>query len=122
MAVAFHISISGLDEMMNTVRSASKKAMAVAAPELDKTLHAAFAATQAVVPVVTGNLKASGKVRSEVAGEVWTGEITYGGPGLDREVDYADDVIIIYNEDFMAPIDDFLGDFQAAVQSGLEAI
>jgi hypothetical protein len=48
--------------------------------ELSRTLAAGFAETQARVHVVTGSLKASGRVRNSRDHDSWEGEITYGGP------------------------------------------
>lgn len=65
--------------------------------ELEALLKAAFVQTQAETHVITGSLKASGKTESDFDGDVWTGNITYGGalwrtptPGPANDpVDYA---------------------------------
>lgn len=43
-------------------------------------LRDAFGDTQARTHVISGSLKASGKVSSDYDGHVWSGEISYGGP------------------------------------------
>lgn len=47
---------------------------------LQSTLAAGFAETQALVHVVSGSLKASGRMGTDTDDNSWTGEITYGGP------------------------------------------
>lgn len=47
--------------------------------ELESMLASAFTLTQVATHVITGSLKASGKTESDFDGEVWTGQITYGG-------------------------------------------
>lgn len=46
---------------------------------LEAALITVFNATQAAVHVISGKLKASGRFSSSSNGEVWTGEIKYGG-------------------------------------------
>lgn len=46
---------------------------------LQSVLASGFAETQALVHVVTGSLKASGRMRTDVFDDEWRGEITYGG-------------------------------------------
>jgi hypothetical protein len=48
--------------------------------ELQAVMGLAFEETQALVHVVTGSLKGSGRVSSETDDNSWTGEISYGGP------------------------------------------
>lgn len=65
-----------------------------------------YAATQATVHVITGSLKLSGRISSNINANSWEGEISYGGPstGVHNPVDYAE-----YererdgNHDFLAP-------------------
>lgn len=52
---------------------------------LESILSTAFAETQAVVHVITGKLRRSGRVSSRVSNGRWEGEITYGGPGTGVE-------------------------------------
>lgn len=75
-----------------------------------------FVSTQAAVHVITGSLKATGRVNSRHVGGTWRGSISYGGafnpelpppaPGPPQKVDYA-----IYEQargfghDFMAAVD-----------------
>lgn len=47
---------------------------------LDSVLLGAFFATQEDVHVITGSLRGSGNVKSEVDGDEWSGEVSYGGP------------------------------------------
>lgn len=58
---------------------------------LESTLADLFAETQAVVHIITGSLKLSGKVESESARNHWLGEISYGGQsaGVHNPVRYA---------------------------------
>jgi len=74
---------------------------------LDAVLDTGFKSTQAAVHVITGSLKASGKHSSEMRGDTWEGEISYGGIslGVNNPVTYA-----IYEKardadhDFFAPL------------------
>jgi hypothetical protein len=74
---------------------------------LDSILATGFKATQGAVHVITGSLKSSGKSSSEVIGDEWHGEISYGGIslGINNPVTYA-----IYEKardehhDFFAPL------------------
>lgn len=56
------------------------------AVRLDAVLQGIFAETQALVHVVSGELKASGRVHSQVTGSVWEGTIAYGGPGVPQAI------------------------------------
>jgi len=47
---------------------------------MDTVLTAQFAATQALVHVISGSLRASGGHHSRIRDGVWEGEISYGGP------------------------------------------
>lgn len=47
--------------------------------ELEALVQAAFVETQAATHVITGSLKASGKTDTDFDGDVWSGQITYGG-------------------------------------------
>jgi hypothetical protein len=47
---------------------------------LGAVLSAVFAETQESVHVITGSLKASGRMKTDVDGAEWEGVITYGGP------------------------------------------
>lgn len=74
---------------------------------LDRVLVSGFKATQGAVHVITGSLKSSGLVSSEMKGDDWHGSITYGGLslGINNPVTYA-----IYEKrreedhDFMLPL------------------
>jgi len=60
---------------------------------LEAVLTAQFQATQQYVHVITGSLKASGKLHSGTRDGIWTGEISYGGeaPGSPHDpVRYAE--------------------------------
>jgi hypothetical protein len=60
--------------------------------ELSATLAEGFAETQALVHVITGSLRGSGRVSNKRDENSWTGEITYGGPApgfAHPNVDYA---------------------------------
>lgn len=58
---------------------------------LDAVLASGFKSTQAAVHVITGSLKSSGKSSSEMHGDTWEGEISYGGVslGINNPVTYA---------------------------------
>lgn len=56
-----------------------------AAERLDAVLHEAFLDTQAVVHVISGHLKASGREHSVTAGGEWRGEITYDAARYSRK-------------------------------------
>lgn len=61
--------------------------------EYELLLHNAFETTQSDVHVITGSLRGSGKVSSDVEENTWIGAITYGGdsPGFPHDpVTYAD--------------------------------
>lgn len=47
---------------------------------MDAVLTQQFGATQAMVHVISGSLRASGSHESRIHGGVWEGEISYGGP------------------------------------------
>lgn len=47
---------------------------------LESVLAESFAETQMVVHIITGSLKASGKIESDYADDEWSGLISYGGP------------------------------------------
>jgi hypothetical protein len=47
---------------------------------LDKQLSVVFAETEALVHVITGALRASGKTESKHEDEQWSGQMTFGGP------------------------------------------
>jgi hypothetical protein len=90
---------------------------------LEETLQHAFESTQANVHVVTGSLRGSGRTSSDVTGDTWVGEITYGGPspGYPRDpVVYAG-----YEQnrggahDFMAGVEDFTAEFVSAMEDWL---
>lgn len=94
--------------------------------ELNSVLALTFEATQAFVHVQTGSLKGSGKQHSEVKGDVWIGEVTYGGTstGPIPLVEYA---VIEQerrpdrrgNHDFLTPSLHMSGLFDAVVHSAL---
>lgn len=59
---------------------------------LEALLAAQFLGTQQVVHIISGSLRASGKIDSEQGRASWLGEISYGGhaPGaVHQRVDYA---------------------------------
>lgn len=82
---------SGLGEAIEDLERLSRPPSRKTVAALEAALRAAFLDTQARVDTISGSLKASGRVSSELHGNVWTGRITYGGvsPGPDSIVDYA---------------------------------
>lgn len=58
---------------------------------MDTIFHKGFAETQAIVHVVTGSLKSSGRAETEFDGDTWRGTISYGGVsfGIRNPVTYA---------------------------------
>lgn len=86
---------------------------------LEAALTTVFQATQAVVHVISGRLRESGRMESDSSGDTWTGTIIYGG-GTSR-VGYA-----WYEErrggfhDYMAVARGMDGVIGAAFRAGLE--
>ena len=86
---------------------------------LESALTTVFQATQSVVHVISGRLRESGRMESNVHGNTWTGKIEYGG-GLSG-VDYA-----WYEQrrggshDFLAIAEGMDGVIGAAFRVGLE--
>jgi hypothetical protein len=60
--------------------------------EFEAVLVQLFAETQAVVHVITGSLKLSGRVEPDHTGKRWRGKIIYGGEsaGVNNPVKYAE--------------------------------
>lgn len=58
---------------------------------LDRVLARGFTATQGAVHIITGSLKMSGKMESELHRDYWEGTISYGGVslGVNNPVTYA---------------------------------
>lgn len=78
--------------------------------EFEIVLQDQFEATKLAVHKITRSLALSAKMESDMKGDTWEGEITYGGPsyGVNNPVDYAE-----YererdgSHDFFAPLKDF---------------
>lgn len=100
-----------------------EKAPTKASAYLDAVLYQGFAQTQALVHIITGSLKASGKATTEFDGDNWKGEISYGGfsLGVNNPVTYA-----IYEKardgdhDFLAPLKTLDSLFVKAILKALE--
>lgn len=60
--------------------------------EFEIVLQDQFRATQSAVHKITRSLSLSGKMQSDMKGDKWQGEITYGGSsfGVHNPVDYAE--------------------------------
>lgn len=90
---------------------------------LDVVLYKGFAETQAVVHVITGSLKSSGKASTDFDGNTWRGRISYGGVslGVNNPVTYA-----IYEKardedhDFMTPLKTLDSLYTKAILKALE--
>ncbi len=57
--------------------------------KLNGVLREGYLITQADVHIESGDLKGSGKAKSEEKGKTWTGELKYGGVSSGGDVDYA---------------------------------
>jgi hypothetical protein len=77
---------SGLSEIIEDLRRIGQAPSPETTAKLDAALAATFADTQARTHVLTGELKASGTASSEAYGDEWSGEITYGGPGVEQAI------------------------------------
>lgn len=89
MTIHYRIDISDVDQELERLENAPGFT-AIAA--LEGVLAASFAATQAHTHVITGSLRNSGSLSSEMSEHSWEGTITYGGPspGFPNDpVDYA---------------------------------
>lgn len=93
------IKYTGLDEMIASLVKIEHNAD-IAAHEIGRIIEETFTETQGAVPVLTGNLKASGKREILVTRNGVVATIRYGGPGKDRIVKYAGEVNA--RRDFMA--------------------
>lgn len=86
------ISISiNMDEWKDALRAISGPGEETVA-ELEAIMDTAFAETQAIVHVITGSLKGSGRTHFETKESEWSGDISYGGdsPGFPHDpVTYA---------------------------------
>lgn len=100
-----------------------EKAPDRAALYLDVVLYKGFAETQAMVHIVTGSLKSSGKASTEFHRDTWRGKISYGGVslGVNNPVTYA-----IYEKardgdhDFMTPLKNLDSLYTKAILKALE--
>jgi len=85
-------------------------------------LQRQFAATQVKVHKITRSLATSGKMSSDMKGNSWQAEITYGGPssGVHNPVDYAE-----YererdgSHDFFSPLEGMSHEYVAAMEAFL---
>lgn len=88
MSVSFRIDMSEWTEALHAISGPGMETIA----KLEEVMAEAFAESQAIVHVITGSLKGSGRTSFKVEGDQWTGEISYGGPspGFPHDpVDYA---------------------------------
>lgn len=91
--------------------------------KFEEVLASQFQLTQFGVHVITGSLKLSGKIHSNVTNSKWEGEITYGGPsaGIHNPVDYAE-----YernrdgDHDFLQYVAALSGDYIQAIKEFME--
>lgn len=122
--VTFLTSDGTLREIIGMMRDVSGPPSFRVIYGLEKALQDAFMDTQARTHIITGSLKASGKTNSEFDGELWEGEITYGGelwesptPGPpNNPVDYAIFEMARGGEhDFFAGISAYEDDFEDAI-------
>lgn len=80
------------DEVLAEVERLARGPSSVDLLEFEIVLQDQYRATQAVVHKITRSLAMSGKMQSDIKGDKWEGEITYGGPsyGVHNPVDYAE--------------------------------
>lgn len=86
--ISIQIDMSEWTEAMRAIRGPGSETVA----KLEEVMAEAFAESQAIVHVITGSLKGSGRTSFKVEGDQWDGSISYGGasPGfLHDPVDYA---------------------------------
>lgn len=77
MAVTIHVDISDADHELRRLEDGPDLQDLV---RLDAAITRLYAETQAVVHIITGSLKASGKLEdSKFEGHVWHGQFSYGG-------------------------------------------
>ncbi len=77
--VTFLTSDGTLREIIGMLRHTAGPPSYHVTGKLEAALQAAFEDTQARTHIITGSLKASGKTSTDFDGELWEGEITYGG-------------------------------------------
>lgn len=81
-----------MDEWTDALRAISGPGVETVA-ELESIMDTAFEETQALVHIITGSLKGSGRTSFHTHESQWDGEISYGGPspGFPHDpVDYAE--------------------------------
>ncbi len=104
MTIHYTVDTSAIDREMKRLENLPNHGDVIA---LESTLANQFAATQMVVHIETGSLKASGKIDSNRIGPVWRGEISYGGVSVGSvydPVDYAEyELDRRGSHDFLAP-------------------
>ena len=97
MSGKIHVNAEGLNEVIHQFGVWSGPIPFRITARLESVLAEFFADTQARTHVISGSLKASGQPQSDYDGDLWTGEVTYGGvmwrtptPGPPNDpVDYA---------------------------------
>lgn len=91
---------------------------------LEGVLADAFNGTQQAVHIITGSLKGSGSLSSTLADDVWSGEVSYGGPSpgfVNDPVRYAwYEQRRRLSHDFMAPARDQTKRFADAVSDAVK--
>jgi hypothetical protein len=88
VTVHFQIEMQGWFDALDAITGPGDATVAA----LTAVMEAGFKETQALVHVITGSLKNSGRVVFERSDAEWSGEIIYGGasPGFPNDpVDYA---------------------------------
>lgn len=116
MADSIRFQESGLQEMIQAFEKLEKPPLKLIAA-LEAELQKAFLGTKADTHVISTSLKNSGRTSSDYDGHTWTGEITYGGPSIPHEVDYA-----VYEQarggdhDFMVAAYESEPEFQAIME------
>lgn len=74
-----YVTVHGLDELIDQLAVFGHPTHVATVP-LETALAAGFVETQAVVHIISGRLKASGRTSSDFHGDTWTGSVEYGGP------------------------------------------
>lgn len=122
---SIRVNTDPLDEIIDYLDEMAKPPSAKTVAKLDAVLAAAFAENQERAHLLSGSLKASGRMSSEVNGQVWTGRISYGGasPGPNSVVDYA-----IYelhkggSHDFMPGLHEYDGRLKAVMNDHFDGL
>jgi hypothetical protein len=122
--VTFLTSDDTLREIIGLMKETAGAPSYKVTGKLEAALQKVFMDTQERVHIITGSLKASGKTNTEFDGELWEGEIEYGGelwgppsPGPPNDpVEYAIfEMARGGDHDFFGGIQQYEDDFEDAI-------